>query len=58
MAVCSVLVFPRDISGLAKAEKIIDSFGTEDWHGHKGDVQEMLSSVGTQNVGILKKYLS
>lgn len=52
MAVCSVPAFPRDISGLGKAEKIIDSFGTGDWGGHEGDAQEMLSSAGTQNVDI------
>lgn len=52
MAVCSVPVFPRDISGPGKAEKIIDSSGTGDWDGHEGDAQEILSSVGTHNVDI------
>lgn len=52
MAVCSLPVFPRDISGMGKAEKIIDPSGTGDWDGHEGDAQEMLRSAGTQNVDI------
>lgn len=49
---CALSLYSPGISGLGKAEKSIDSSGTGDWDGHKGDAQEMLSSAGTQNLDI------
>lgn len=39
MVACSGRVFPKDISGLEKAVKVIDSFGTGDRDGHEGDAE-------------------
>lgn len=53
MVACSGLIFPKDISGLGKAVKVIDSLAQETGMGTK----EMLSSAESQNADIFKKNI-